>query len=234
MKLFVLLDFDGVLFNSAYEAYQVCENLSKASPNLRRGIHFDEFMEFRAYLTDAWQFHLLYSKNRQIQDYSQLQNIQKKPDDILFADQFFQVRKQIMEKADWAKIMAPYPFFYQIRDLMNQHPKVFKILSTRDKDSIAKTLSFYSVSDIEIYGQESIQRFGSKLETIKSLNLLQSNHFVVYIDDMHGHLEPFLDQVNLSMHANWGYDKKVHDSYSQTQAFNVIESLTMLATSKND
>ena len=62
MELIMMLDFDGVLFNSAYEAYQVCELVSQNDSSLRRGIHFEEFMEFRAQLTDAWQFNRLYDK----------------------------------------------------------------------------------------------------------------------------------------------------------------------------
>ena len=93
MRLLIVLDFDGVLFNSAYEAYQVCEKVVKDLPKFRRGVHFDEFMEFRSCLTDAWQFNRLYSRERKLKDYTDLAMIEADSDDWGFAEKFFQARK---------------------------------------------------------------------------------------------------------------------------------------------
>jgi hypothetical protein len=230
MKLLIALDFDGVLFNSAFEAFQVCEQVALTAPELRRGIHFDEFMDFRSYLTDAWQFYRLYSKQNRIKDFSSLSTLEPGEQDWDFSEKFFAAREVMMKNSDWAKLMSPYPFFYQVKDLICKHPELFLILSTRNEDSIKKTLDFYSVKNIRIYGQESIRRYGSKLAVAQNLNWLQDDFYTVYIDDMNSHLEPFQGNVDLCIHAGWGYDSSGYESYTQTQAFNMISGLVALAS----
>lgn len=232
MDLLIVLDFDGVLFNSAYEAYQVCEQVVKEDSELRRGVHFDEFMDFRARLTDAWQFNRLYSKQDHLKDFNLLPEIEPKAGDWAFVDQFFAARKVLMANADWEKLMSPYPFFYQIKGLINKYPGMFRILSTRNEHSIKRTLDFYSVPNIEIFGQESLRDKGSKLNVAASQGWLNGNHYTVYIDDMNAHLEPFQGNVDLCLHAGWGYDASGYESYTENQAFNMINGLVALASRK--
>lgn len=232
MKLLIALDFDGVLFNSAYEAYQVCEQTAIENSNLRSGIHFDEFMDFRSYLTDAWQFNRLYSKQKKIKDFSMLSNIEADASDWEYAQKFFATRKSMMENVDWPKLMSPYPFFYQVKDLICKNPHLFSILSTRNEESIKKTLDFYAVPNIQVFGQEAIRGNGSKLSVAKNLKWLDADFYTVYIDDMNSHLEPFQGNVDLCIHAGWGYDVSGYDSYTQNQAFSMISGLVAVASGK--
>ena len=232
MNLLAVLDFDGVLFNSAYEAYQVCECVAKEQPELRKGIHFDEFMEFRSHLTDAWQFYRLYSKREHLKDFSLLPDVIPSADDFLFMDNFFAARKTLMTNPDWEKLMSPYPFFYQIKELINRQPEMFRILSTRNEYSIKRTLDFYAAPNIQIFGQEAIRDKGSKLAVATAQGWLQDAFYTVYIDDMNAHLEPFQGNVDLCIHAGWGYDASGYESYTETQAFNMISGLVALASGK--
>ena len=61
MEVKFILDFDGVLFNSAFEAFSVCQFAASEQPGLRQDVDFDAFMAFRPAVTDAWQYHRLYS-----------------------------------------------------------------------------------------------------------------------------------------------------------------------------
>jgi hypothetical protein len=125
--------------------------------------------------------------------------------------------------------MSPYPFFYQIRPLLKKYPKSFKILSTRNVYSIERTLEFYESNCIEIYGQEHIRQYGSKLGVAKNNNWFSNENFILYIDDMNSHLEPFENEVDLCIHANWGYDSSISNSYTQGQAFNLMQSFLRIA-----
>lgn len=225
MELIMMLDFDGVLFNSAYEAYQVCELVSQNDSSLRRGIHFEEFMEFRAQLTDAWQFNRLYDKQLGLKDFELLGTIEPTPEDWAFSEKFFAARAELMNDSEWAKLMSPYPFFYQMKPLINEQPDLFGILSTRNESSIKRTLDFYGVHDIEIFGQQAIRDKGSKLEVALSRSWLKPDVYSIYIDDMNAHLEPFEDQVDLCLHAGWGYDASGLESYTGTQAFSLLKGL---------
>lgn len=229
MKPLLLLDFDGVLFNSAYEAYQVCEHFAKKQPEYRHAVDFEEFMEFRSYLTDAWQFCRLYQKDRLLDDVQKLHIVKPDEQDWEFSKRFFEARAEMMKDPDWAKLMSPYPFLYQLRPLLKQYPASFKILSTRNVASIRRTLEFFEADGIEIYGQEHIREHGSKLGVAKHNQWLSSGSYVVYIDDMNSHLEPFENEVDLCIHASWGYDASNTNSYTQGQAFHLIQGFLRVA-----
>lgn len=229
MKPLILLDFDGVLFNSAYEAYQVCEYVARNDPAYRHGVSFDEFMVFRGHLTDAWQFCRLYRKDRLLKDVTKLFECVAGEEDWAFSRAFFAARAEMMKDPDWAKLMSPYPFFYQLRDLLQKYPDSFKILSTRNRASIQRTLEFFEAQQIEIYGQENIREDGSKLGVARRRGWLDSGCYVTYIDDMNSHLEPFENEVDLCIHAGWGYDVARVDSYTQGQAMAIIGGLLRVA-----
>lgn len=229
MRPLILLDFDGVLFNSAYEAYQVCEFLAESDDVYRHGLSFDEFMSFRAQLTDAWQFSRLYQRDRILRDITKLNEIEPDAQDWRFAERFFAARAEMMRDSDWPKLMSPYPFFYQLRPLLKKYPQTFKVLSTRNKASIERTLEFFEADFIEVYGQEEIREHGSKMGVAKHKRWLESGDYIVYIDDMNSHLEPFETEVDLCLHAGWGYDVAHVDSYTQGQAIQIIRGVLRLA-----
>ena len=229
MKPKILLDFDGVLFNSAFEAYQVCENIANRDNCYRRDLNFDEFMNFRTQLTDAWQFCRLYQKDRVLFDVTKLHEVEPDEADWAFSKKFFAARVEMIKDPNWAKFMSPYAFFYQLRPFLLNYPETFKILSTRNKASIQRTLEFFEATGIEIFGQEAIREHGSKLNIAKFQNWLSNDSYVVYIDDMNRHLEPFEAEVDLCMHADWGYDSANENSYTQHQAFQVIGGFLKLS-----
>lgn len=224
-----LLDFDGVLFNSAYEAYQVCERTAEGSQLYRNNLSFDEFMTFRGQVTDAWQFSRLYNKSRTLDDITKLHTQSADEIDWTFSQSFFRTREKMMEDPGWAKVMSPYPFFYQIRPFLQQFPDVFKILSTRNMSSISRTLEFFEANSIAIYGQEDIRKYNSKLGVAQANHWLNNSAYVVYIDDMNSHLEPFETEVDLCIHAGWGYDVSQVDSYTQSQAYQIIKGFLKLS-----
>lgn len=234
MNLLILLDFDGVLFNSAYEAYKVCEHTAKSNKNFRQGIGFDEFMEFRHFVTDAWQFNRLYSKKKYLKNFSDLADIEGDEKDLAFAREFFLAREDLMQDKDWEKLFSPYPFFYQIKKLISLYPDLFRILSTRDEMSIKRALDFYDIPEISIFGQSALNHYGSKLGIAQEKDLIADDIFTVYVDDMNYHLEPFQGYVDLCIHADWGYDSSHTESYSETQAFNTINSLVTLFKGKKN
>lgn len=230
MKPLIVLDFDGVLFNSAFEAYQVCENTVRGDPAYRHGLTFDDFMAFRGHLTDAWQFNRLYRRvgALHLQDYDKLYQIEPEDDDWAFTTRFFSTRAEMMKDPDWAKFMSPYPFFYQLRPLISKYTDYFRILSTRNRESIQRTLDFFEVDGLRIFGQEDIREHGSKLGVANAYSMFDQGSYVVYVDDMSSHLEPFDNDADLCIHANWGYDCARSESYSQTQAFKIIDALLKL------
>ena len=234
MELLFLLDFDGVLFNSTFEAYTVVQRAIEGRDEYRQDVSYDEFEAFRSVVTDAWHYNRLYSKAKGITVPTMLREIEPDEDDWAFASAFFAAREAIMADPDWPKVMPPYDFFFLVKPLLVAHPNRFAILSTRNVTSIRQTLAFHDADVVRVYGQEDIRRAGSKLGVAQEQNWLERGRWlIVYVDDMNAHLEPFEGMVHLPLHANWGLDQSDVSSLSHHQIFTIISSLLKL-TEKQD
>lgn len=229
MEIKFVLDFDGVLFNSAFEAYTVANSATKDRDGFRQDVSYDEFLAFRSVVTDAWQYNRLYSDHGGVPA-SALPQIRPEEDDWSFARDFFASRKIIMQDPEWPKVMPPYDFFFLLKPLLLSHPQRFSILSTRNIASIREAMNFNGIEVIEIFGQEDIRSLGSKLAVAQSQHWLDAGRFlVVYVDDMNSHLEPFEGQIHLPLHADWGYDRETPGSLSANQIHTIITSLLLIA-----
>ncbi len=232
MRAFIILDFDGVLFNSAFEAFSVANKTTEGRAGFRQDISYDEFMDFRGAVTDAWQYNRLYSLEHSVPT-DTLHQIEPVEADWAFARDFFDVRKVMMEDPEWPKVMAPYDFFFLLRPLLLKHSDRFAILSTRNVKSIRDTLAFHGVDILPVFGQEDIRRLGSKFGVAQEQNWLdQTQSIVVYVDDMSVHLDPFHGRLHLPLHANWGYDTTSERGFSALQIYTVINSLLSVDSQK--
>ncbi len=232
MDIKFVLDFDGVLFNSAYEAYLVCERCTKGQAAFRQKVDYEEFYAFRAVVTDAWQYNRLYSASEQVPREA-LRLVEPDAEDWQFARAFFAARAEMMQDADWPKALPPYDFFLQLKPLLLQHPERFAILSTRNVASIRQTMAFHGADVVPVFGQEDIRQLGSKLEVARAQGWLEKQeHLVVYLDDMNRHLEPFEGEVHLPLHADWGYDQTTPGSLSEHQVMTIFTSLLALTANR--
>lgn len=229
MELKLVLDFDGVLFNSAFEAYSVCNRTVAGAPGYRQEVSFEEFLEFRAVVTDAWQYNRLYNERRLVAP-ADLPDVTPDEEDWAFSTRFFAARDEMMVDPDWPKLMAPYDFFFLLRPLLLAHPDRFAILSTRNVASIRRTLDFYDADVVPVFGQEHIRSIGSKIAVAEAQGwLAKGDYLVVYVDDMNSHLEPFDGRVHLPLHADWGYDHTDNNSMTQYQVLTILSSMLKLS-----
>ncbi len=224
-----VLDFDGVLFNSAFEAYSVANLATADNSEFRQDVSYDEFLAFRGVVTDAWQYNRLYSNKHKVPA-AALHEVTPEEADWAFSRAFFEARKTIMADPEWPKVMPPYDFFLRLKPLLLNHPERFAILSTRNVQSIRETLAFHGADVMQVFGQEDIRRYGSKLAVANSQQWLERGRWlIVYVDDMNNHLEPFEGQIHLPLHANWGYDRETPGSLTMHQIMTIITSLLSLA-----
>lgn len=229
MEIKFVLDFDGVLFNSAFEAYSVANHATKGRNDFRQDVSYQEFLAFRSVVTDAWQYNRLYSATSSVPP-GTLHAIMPDEADWSFSRDFFEARREIMEDPEWPKVMPTYDFFLLLKPLLLQCPERFAILSTRNVSSIRGAMAFNGADVIPVFGQEDIRKLGSKLNVAKSQDWLDpKKYLVVYVDDMNSHLEPFQGQIHLPLHAGWGYDKETPSSLSANQVFTIISSLLSIA-----
>jgi len=214
-----ILDFDGVLFDSAFEVYQVCGALIKQGLVKRSEVQLDEFMLFRKKVRDAWEFSYLLNKTGE--------EIPSEPDseDSEFANLFFNTRKKLQCKKGWEIHIKPYPFFNNIKDFLISHPDQFKILSTRNEESIRAILEVNNVNNIEIFGQAVVKAAGSKIQVAENKGLLNNSQISLYIDDMTDHVLPFIGKVDFALHAGWGYGDHTLKSVNTETATKIVDAL---------
>lgn len=229
MEIKFVLDFDGVLFNSAFEAFTVANHATHGRDGYRQDIVYEEFLAFRSVVTDAWQYNRLYAIGRGVPAHA-LRDVVPDEDDWAFARDFFEARQIIMRDRDWPKVMPPYDFFFLLKPLLLRFPERFAILSTRNTASIREAIAFHGVDALEVFGQEDIRRLGSKLAVAQNQHWLDRGKFlIVYVDDMNSHLEPFEGHIHLPLHADWGYDRGTPGSLSANQIHTIVSSLFAIA-----
>jgi hypothetical protein len=234
MDVLFILDFDGVLFNSAYEAYTVSKTVAEGDDRFRHDVDYEEFLAFRSVVTDAWQYRRLFSHEANVQR-DMLPHVVPEQEDWDFARDFFSVRKEMMEDPEWPKLMPPYDFFLRLKPLLIAHREQFAILSTRNVQSIRQTLAFHDADVVPVFGQEDIRRLGSKLAVARENGWLDKGaHLAVYLDDMNSHLEPFEGAVHLPLHADWGYDRTTPGSLSDHQVMTIFRSLLALSNNQRE
>lgn len=234
MDVLFILDFDGVLFNSAFEAYTVSKKVAEADDRFRQDVEYEEFLAFRSVVTDAWQYRRLFSIEAHVTR-DMLPHVTPEQEDWDFARDFFAVRKDMMDDPEWPKLMPPYDFFLRLKPLLLAHRDQFAILSTRNVQSIRQTLAFHDADVIPVFGQEDIRRTGSKLAVARENGWLDKGaHLAVYLDDMNSHLEPFEGAVHLPLHADWGYDRNTPGSLSDHQVMTIFRSLLALSNNQKE
>lgn len=229
MEIKFVLDFDGVLFNSAFEAYSVANKATAHRAEYRQDITYEEFLSYRSVVTDAWQYNRLYSREHSLPA-SAIRDFRPQEIDWSFSRDFFDARKTIMQDPEWPKVMPPYDFFFLLKPLLLKYPDRFAVLSTRNVQSIRETLAFHGADVLHIFGQEDIRRLGSKFNVAQDQHWLDAGKwFIVYVDDMNSHLEPFEGQIHLPLHADWGYDSGTPCSLSANQIHTIVTSLLTIA-----
>lgn len=227
----VLLDFDGVLFDTRLEVFALCTEVARRYDGYRDDVEAEEFFQFRRHLKDAWQFNLLYSSDIKRRDDTSMQTAKPTEKDHLFASRLFKVRAEMRDDTSIKKFIRPHVFFNKISNLLIVSPENFRILSTRNDESIIEILKDYGITDLKVYGQSMIRAHGSKLKVVMEAGILTSFSHVIYIDDMQSHLDAFLS-TNVECHqADWGYDQPGPLAIDYERAINLVGDLVSLEMS---
>lgn len=215
------IDFDGVLFDSASEAFLVCQTLASSDDRLRNDVSYDEFIRFRAHVTDAWHFQYLYTEY----DWSKLVDTWRYSEECAnFENGFFRVRGDLLGSVDWVNCFHPYQFFFDLLEIVKENN--ICILSTRSENSIKFVLDSHGVL-CDIYGQNFLKKLPLKKKSVAIKNIMSSRKIEesksLFIDDMLIHyLDVKENTKSYALLANWGYDLYTDEGLSSTRALTEI------------
>lgn len=225
MDKILFLDFDGVLFDTVDEAYQVCINTKLFRGKILPLNSLFLFRKYRPFVGPAWNYYyIIYSiinntPLRNIDDFYLTDEVRK------FEDDFFATRARIQKNySNWLKYNKKYPFLDELKQIIDKNIQVY-IITTKDKKTVKDLLNNYKIDFIDnefILDKNSFYKFGSKKEII--LNVLKNkNYKALFIDDLYSHLKLCENIKNLKLiQADWGYI----DEYNTSQyLFNEDESL---------
>lgn len=203
------LDFDGVLFNSAYEAYWIAENTALKFENFK-SFTFEEFLLFRKKIKSARDLATYYSK-----DFNQV--IDKKKLQDIYEQKFYATRFNIMNSYGdnyCTKFFPALDFFKAISSVLTNKPYLFCIISTRDTNSINLALESHNIfMKNNIIGSELFYEYNRKSSafTYKYGNQAKLE---IYVDDFDSHCIDMLSVSKKSVQADWGYGEVKDNAFS--------------------
>lgn len=232
MEKFLFLDFDGVLFDTVDEAYNICINTNMFKGNNFTVKDLELFKKYRFLVGPAWNYYFIMNSiinNDQLIDSSKFI---KTDNAMKFESDFFSTRKTIKEDnyTTWLKLNKKYYFLDKLVEILDKRTKVY-IISTKDKDTVIDLLMSENITFIKsenILGKDSFNKYGTKKEIILSI-LKNKKYNAIFIDDLSEHLLPCESIESLRLiQANWGYVNS-EDNYkylmNEHDTLTIIENL---------
>ena len=236
MKRALFIDFDGVLFDTATEAYYIsCLTYFQDPKKIRfGGDHYDLFKSFRYLTGPAWHFYYLM---KAIDTHlKQRKNIDRAFRDLLknssaseyteFEKTFFKNRLSIQQNnySFWLKLNTPYQFIEVFKIILLQKEELpIYIISTKDERTIINLLQANGVSFPEqrVMGRDAFEKYQNKGNVIRKIMREKEIVKAMFIDDSVDHLRKCAHIRNLKLIQNsWGYIEK-----GQNNALNLGEIL---------
>lgn len=233
MKKILFLDFDGVLFDTVEEAYQVSINTKvyrnvKLPPN-----SLNKFREYRCLVGPAWNY---YYVMKAILDEIDLKNntvFIESNEAKNFEKDFFESRKnlKLSNYKFWLNLNKQYLFFEKLQKIEKSLDILIYIITTKDKQTVQDLLDEFKIDFINrdfILGKDSFDQYGSKKNIILQI-LKKDDYKAIFVDDLYEHLKLCEGIENLQLiQADWGYIDEVNSSQYLSNIDKTIHAIQKL------
>lgn len=210
MRKILFLDFDGVLFDTVEEAYQVAIN-TKIYKNMKLPSNsLDKFRKYRCLVGPAWNYFYVM---KAIFDETELGNgtiFVETNDAKEFEKDFFESRKdlKLSNYKFWLNLNKQYLFLEKLQKIEKSLDILIYIITTKDKQTVQDLLNEFKIDFIKsdfILGKDSFNQYGSKKNIILQV-LKEDDYKAIFIDDLYEHLKLCEEIENLQLiQADWGY-----------------------------
>lgn len=235
----IYLDFDGVLFDTAQEAYAISKLALGESHFIEDIAEYEQFLEIRPSVMSAWNYEPIMKglriglKGVELGEFVKERILLGRSDKTNeFERKFFKQREEFYKynHQAWLKLSRPFPFWNLVLPIIFENLNNFVILSTRDEISINEILTNYGGPKMQILGRNAYVAAGnSKAKSIKNFSL---NHEAsLWVDDNLGHLNEIKNLINSRqcnieiVWATWGYVKS-KDRFDNSE--NVIKAINKI------
>ena len=229
MKKILFLDFDGVLFDTLDEAYQVCIHTKTFKNKFFSDSNFKLFKTYRSLVGPAWNYY--YILNAILNGISpKLKKFEYTEEAKVFEKDFFLTRTKLKKNnyKNWLALNKKYHFLNELERVISKNIDIY-IITTKDKQTVLDLLQENNIewiSSKKIFGQETFSQYGSKREVILSV-LINNAYTAIFLDDLYTHLKACENIQNLQLiQPNWGYiDKKSQYIYNVHDVLSIIKDL---------
>lgn len=206
------LDFDGVLFDTAKEAYLLARYAFYGVSPFEEinNAEYQKFYQNKYLVTNSWQYYYLMKS-------LEFEKIEKKfnqfiknriNDDLIFDKKFQTCRKDLMQNHFdfWNSLDKPYPFFDEFKKLQNSLNII--IVSTKNQKAIYERLKQldFNLPLEKIIGKEILEHYKSKGEFLNEYITKNNIQSAIFVDDSQENLYSCKNIKGLELFlASWGY-----------------------------
>lgn len=227
----IVMDFDGVMFDTVREAYAIIMLVNDPSLNLQDikfdTKHYQDFKKLRFSVGPARDYlkilkHLNASPLAKKFDINNIHIDEKYL--VEFSNKFYKLRKSIIDNhySYWIGLNKPYQFFNKLNKINNLK---IVILTNKDRYSVLKILNHYNASfKYSVIDKNFLYKYSSKKDV---LAYLSKNERLCFIDDNQEYVDQAkeLEYVD-SYTAGWGYtEKKTIFQLSQKKIINIVQDI---------
>tara|TARA_B110000014_G_C20099850_1_gene577114 strand:+ start:1233 stop:1907 length:675 start_codon:yes stop_codon:yes gene_type:complete len=199
------LDFDGVLFDSSRETLKNF-NYSFNAFCLSNNVIVDDNKSINVYIKEnrgsigpIEDFFLILEELPQIDNIIEFSLIKENLPFLVSKFLEYRMIQKELSYEDWCLLHEPSP----LAIICKREGFKFKIVSTKDEDSLADICKFFDLSPQQIYGKESFEKFGSKTDIIVA-DMHKGQIFeAAFFDDNVNHL--FRNDRIKNYFVEWGY-----------------------------
>lgn len=213
MHKFLFLDFDGVLFNTVDEAYNVCINTQSFKNYQFNDEHLLKFRALRPIIGPAWNYYYVMNYLIGILANIEHSTMIKTDDALSFQMDFFETRKHLKKNnyKKWLQLNSPYDFLFRLECILaNKKDLKVLIVTTKDKSTVKDLLNEFNIKYIEerhILCKDVFEVYKSKRNVIEwMLSKTDNKYKALFVDDLYEHLDLCSDINHLELlQPDWGY-----------------------------
>lgn len=228
----IYLDFDGVLFDTAQEAFIVSCIVADEDTRMLNEADYARFLQARALVTAAWNYRaVMDALDRRLEDVALIGYLKHEflvgptHEDRLFEERFFQARRDVSTKdhSAWLALSLPFHFWSLILPLINGCEQKFTILSTKDEASIKEVLTYNGAPlGLRVLGRDAYERAGGSKAAILR-NEIFTGEPSLFIDDSFEHIVEVRGVSGVKVFwARWGYVAPNEKMDNSEEAFNEV------------
>lgn len=202
----IILDFDGVICDSAFEAFRVASCSVGNIPSIfddRYDFRYLDFLKKRPIVGPAWNYFFVLQEL----DGSESKPWEKNSDATAFETKFFETRRAGRDEnsAEWLRL---HRFYEDIVHNLRRLDEPFDILTNKNSDAVIKLTEQEKLNARTVYSMAEMPNYYRKADFIYEI---AKSEPVKFLDD---HVKTVTEVNNMAFSyknrvdanvANWGY-----------------------------